>query len=408
MSPRPGRIVLDLPLGVLPVRPSDRRAAQPTRIRRDRPRRPRRDRPGDHDEPTDRTHAIGVEPLTGSIGAIVRGIDLRRRRVAATVIDARPRRALLRWQVVFLRDQHLTPTQQVAFGRALRRAHRRPPAAGRPRRRAPRDPRARQPRLRARHRRPRRRHELQQPLAHRRDVLGDAAAGVDPRRQGGPAGRRRHVVGRPRRRLRHTVAAGVQRSSTRSSPCTTRARRSTASRHDDANRTAYRRRSTPARHPVVRVHPETGERGLFVNPMFTSHIEGLSRLESERLLQPALRPQHACPSTSCAGAGGPATSRCGTTAPRPLRRGRLRRAPGDAPHHRRRRPSLRRRPIWSPRFSISRTWVTRSGFETQSDQIAAGVTPRLHVPTSGSPRWRAPRPSSATRGRPGRARSRCR
>ena len=30
------------------------------------------------------------------------------------------------------------------------------------------------------------------------------------------------------------------------------------------------------------------------------------------------------------------------------------------------------RPIWSPRFSISRTWVTRSGFETQSDQMAAG------------------------------------
>src|SRR6476469_8324337 len=30
----------------------------------------------------------------------------------------------------------------------------------------------------------------------------------------------------------------------------------------------------------------------------------------------------------------------------------------------------RDRPIWSPTFSISRMWVTRSPFETQSDQMA--------------------------------------
>jgi len=38
-------------------------------------------------------------------------------------------------------------------------------------------------------------------------------------------------------------------------------------------------------HPAVRVHPETGERILFVNPAFTSHLIGVSARESDRLLE---------------------------------------------------------------------------------------------------------------------------
>jgi alpha-ketoglutarate-dependent taurine dioxygenase len=40
----------------------------------------------------------------------------------------------------------------------------------------------------------------------------------------------------------------------------------------------------PVIHPVVRVHPSTGARNLFVNPGFTSHLIGVSRLESQHLL----------------------------------------------------------------------------------------------------------------------------
>jgi taurine dioxygenase len=40
----------------------------------------------------------------------------------------------------------------------------------------------------------------------------------------------------------------------------------------------------PVEHPVIRTHPESGKKVLFVNSLFTTHIVGMSRQESNAIL----------------------------------------------------------------------------------------------------------------------------
>ncbi len=51
-------------------------------------------------------------------------------------------------------------------------------------------------------------------------------------------------------------------------------------------------------HPVVRVHPESGRRALFINPIYTTRFEGMGENESSPLLDTlyaeATRPEYTC------------------------------------------------------------------------------------------------------------------
>ena len=61
---------------------------------------------------------------------------------------------------------------------------------------------------------------------------------------------------------------------------------------------AFNAQYPPVEHPVVRTHPETGERALYVNAAFTQHIVGVTEERSRELLK-HLYAQAAIPEYQC-------------------------------------------------------------------------------------------------------------
>ena len=222
---------------------------------------------------------IGVHPTSGHTGAEISGVDLSEPLDDATIGEIRA--ALVRWKVVFSRDQDITPDQQVDFGRRFADVTPAHPTLtgldGHPeilvvgRRVSPDGV------VRSQH----------EDNNWHTDVtfvpnppLGSILRGVSVPDYGGDTGFSNLVaayeaLSAPLRAFLDQLHAVHDNTF----PAASR----------EADRYGARERFEAVRyesvHPVVRVHPETGERGLFVNVNFTRRIVELSRLESDALLE---------------------------------------------------------------------------------------------------------------------------
>ena len=220
------------------------------------------------DRATRDTGTLDIRPLTPAIGAEILGIDLGSTDIAARIPEIRA--ALLSHGVIFFREQDITTAQHIAFARAFGELEIHPAT--------PKDQPNREV-LRIEHGPKSRGQEN----AWHSDVpwrdepsLGSILLAREVPDCGGD-----------------TLFANMHLAYERlSDPMKTFCEGLTAV-HDIARVFAKRLGKRPEelhdtyppmRHPVIRTHPETGERAIYVNTAFTSHIEGLAESESRWLL----------------------------------------------------------------------------------------------------------------------------
>ncbi|MYD96127.1 MAG: taurine dioxygenase [Gammaproteobacteria bacterium] len=208
---------------------------------------------------------IEVEPLTPGIGATVYGVDLGRPLEDDVVKEIHD--AWMRHLVLFMRDQHMSSEQHLAFGRRFGELHIHPAA-----------PYAHnEPALMVIH---------TDKDSHRNNGSGwhsDVSADEEP-----PLGSILHLHEVPSQGGDTLFANMYEAYESLSEPM--RAFLDGLTARHESDYTGYYGDHPPQRdfpralHPVVRSHPVTGRKALYVNAGFTRRIEGLSRPESAALL----------------------------------------------------------------------------------------------------------------------------
>jgi taurine dioxygenase len=230
---------------------------------------------------------LELAPMTPTIGAEVSGVDLSRPLDATTVTAMRA--ALLDWKVLFFRDQNITTEQHLAFARNFGDLEVHPFAPHKPD----------YPEVLA--------------LTHNRDSkgrenawhsdvtwrekpsLGSILRAIEVPPVGGDTlfadmyaaydGLTDEVKAQIEGKMAVHDFAHFRRGLRKAGKSETEIE-------------AFNAQYPMVEHPVVRTHPETGRRGIYVNVGFTQHIVGLEKAESDALLQ-HLYAQAAIPEYQC-------------------------------------------------------------------------------------------------------------
>lgn len=222
---------------------------------------------------------IEVKPTSSYIGAEISGVELSRPLDDDTVKEIR--QALLQWKVVFFRNQHVDHAAQVAFTARFGEVTYAHPHEDEPIKGFPQI----LPIDRSRYER---RNGLRR-TSYENRWHTDVTAAINP-----PAASVLRAVDVPSIGGDTTWTNLVAAYEGLSAPLRSLADGLKAEHRFNArlrlpshNKLAQRIAANPlvSIHPVVRVHPETGERALYVNPGFTSHILDMSPQESELLLE---------------------------------------------------------------------------------------------------------------------------
>jgi len=228
-------------------------------------------------------HRLTLQPLSPTVGAEISGVDLARTLDDATLAELR--RALLEYKVIFFRDQDITTEQHLAFARRFGALETHPFAP----------------------------HKEGYPevlLLEKNEEVGgyenvwhsDVTWRLQPSL--GSVLRAREVpeVGGDTLFCDMYAAYDGLDDDVKASLEGLRAvhdfTRTFGRRLEPEALVQKQEEYPPAEHPVVRTHPETGRKALYVNAAFTSHVVGLERAQSRPLLDLLYRqatvPEYQC------------------------------------------------------------------------------------------------------------------